>query len=78
VGRLERTAAVSRVLRTDAALTDEGLEAAYGLIRLSGADAGWVAVAEREVARYEGKMKPPVERPAVDPERRSGLFGRRR
>ncbi len=62
VGRLERTAAVSRVLRSGSDVTDEGLEAAYGLIRLSAADAGWVPVAERDVPRYEGKMKPPVDR----------------
>ena len=62
VGRLERTAAVSRALRVDGTVTDEGLQAAYGLIRLSAAEAGWVPVAEHEVPRYEGKMKPPVER----------------
>ncbi len=78
VGRLERTAAVSRVLRVRTDVTDEGLEAAYGLVRLSAQDAGWVPVADRGVPRYEGKMKPPVERPAVDPERRRGLFGRPR
>lgn len=77
VGRLERTAAVSRVLRVQGTVTDEGLQAAYGLIRLTSAEAGWLPVAEREVARYEGKMKPPVERPVPDPDRRSGFFGRR-
>ncbi|MCW2834411.1 MAG: glycosyl transferase, family 2 [Nocardioides sp.] len=80
VGRVERTAAVSRVRRVHGTLTDEGLDAAYGLVRLAGGEAGWVPVAEREVARYEGKMKPPVERPDPDPdpEPRSRLFGRRR
>lgn len=62
VGRLERTAAVSRVLRTHTDVTDDALQAAYGLVRLSAPDAGWVETAEREVVRYEGKMKPPVER----------------
>ena len=60
VGRLERTAAVERVLRTQVDVTDHALDAAYGLVRV-GAD-GWVAIGEREVVRYEGKMKRPVER----------------
>lgn len=60
VGRLERTAAVERVLRTQADVTDHALDAAYGLIRVD-AD-GWVPTGEREVVRYEGKMKRPVER----------------
>lgn len=62
VGRLERTAAVERVLRTRADVTDDALHAAYGLIRVSASDAGWVPTAEREVVRYEGKMKRPLER----------------
>ncbi|HXH80684.1 glycosyltransferase [Nocardioides sp.] len=78
VGRVDRTAAVSRVLRVHGTLSDEGLDAAYGLVRLASEEAGWVPVTEREVARYEGKMKPPVDRPVPDPERRPGLFGRRR
>lgn len=62
VGRLERTAAVERVLRTRADVTDGALQAAYGLIRVSASDAGWVPTAEREVVRYEGKMKRPLDR----------------
>lgn len=62
VGRLERTAAVERVLRTRADVTDDALQAAYGLIRVSASDAGWVPTAEREVVRYEGKMKRPLDR----------------
>lgn len=62
VGRLERTAAVERVLRTRADVTDDALHAAYGLIRVSASDVGWVPTAEREVVRYEGKMKRPVDR----------------
>ncbi|WP_310529493.1 hypothetical protein, partial [Nocardioides sp.] len=57
-----RTAAVERVLRTRADVTDEALQAAYGLIRTTASDAGWIDVAEREVPRYEGKMKPPLAR----------------
>jgi glycosyltransferase involved in cell wall biosynthesis len=76
VGRLERTAAVERVLRTRTDVTDEALQAAYGLVRLTAADAGWIDTAEREVERYEGKMKPPVDREA--PERKAGIFGRLR
>jgi glycosyltransferase involved in cell wall biosynthesis len=79
IGRLERTAAVERVLRTGADVTDEGLQAAYGLIRLTASDAGWIDTAARDVARYEGKMKPPVERESSKPrEKKSGLFGRLR
>ena len=82
IGRLERTAAVERVLRTRADVTDEALQAAYGLIRLTASDAGWIDTTEREVARYEGKMKPPVERPPSEPperpHHRSGIFGRHR
>lgn len=78
VGRLERTAAVSRVLRTRVDVTDEALQAAYGLIHRTAADAGWIDAAEREVPRYEGKLKPPVERASAAPEPRSGLFGRLR
>lgn len=78
VGRLERTAAVSRVLRVQADATNDALQAAYGLIRLSAKDAGWVPIAEREVVRYEGKMKPPLERETADaPPRKTGIFGRR-
>lgn len=62
VGRLERTAAVERVLRTHADVTDDALQAAYGLIPVSASDAGWVETAEREVVRYEGKMKRPLPR----------------
>lgn len=62
VGRLERTAAVTRVLRTRADVTDEALQAAYGLVRLTAVDAGWVVTVEREVPRYEGKMKRPLIR----------------
>ena len=62
VGRLERTAALARVLRVQGAVTDAGLHAAYGVVRLPAADAGWVAATDREVPRYEGKMKPPVSR----------------
>lgn len=62
VGRMERTAAVERVLRTRADVTDDALQAAYGLIRVSASDAGWVPTAEREVVRYEGKMKRPLDR----------------
>lgn len=76
VGRLERTAAVSRVLRTRVDVTDDALQAAYGLIRLGSTDAGWIERSEREVERYEGKMKPPVDREA--PERKAGIFGRLR
>lgn len=60
VGRLVRTAAVSRVLRVHADVTDDALHAAYGLVRV-GAD-GWVPTGEREVVRYEGKMKRPLPR----------------
>ena len=77
VGRLERTAAVARVLRTRADVTDEALQAAYGLIRLSAEEAGWIDTAEREVARYEGKMKAPVERESVET-KKPGFFGRLR
>jgi glycosyltransferase involved in cell wall biosynthesis len=62
VGRLERTAAVERVRRTLGDVTDDALQAAYGLIRVSANDAGWVPTAEREVVRYEGKMKRPLDR----------------
>ncbi|QIK74993.1 glycosyltransferase [Nocardioides piscis] len=62
VGRLERTAAVSRVLRVHGRLGDDELDSAYGLVRRSASDVGWVATDEREVPRYEGKMKPPVPR----------------
>ncbi|MEO5662064.1 MAG: glycosyltransferase [Nocardioides sp.] len=62
VGRLERTAAVERVLRTRTDVPDDALQAAYGLIRVSASDAGWVETAEREVVRYEGKMKRPLPR----------------
>lgn len=78
VGRLERTAAVSRVLWTQADVTDEGLRAAYGLVRLSAFEAGWVRTSDREVARYEGKMRGPVEREDDGPRHGPGLFGRRR
>jgi glycosyltransferase involved in cell wall biosynthesis len=79
IGRLERTAAVSRVLRTQDGVTDDALRAAYGLIRLTASDAGWIDTAEREVTRYEGKMKPPVERESSEPlERKPGFFGRLR
>ncbi|WP_257956493.1 hypothetical protein [Nocardioides sp. B-3] len=43
-------------------MSDERLQAAYGLIRVSTSDAGWVPTAEREVVRYEGKMKRPLDR----------------
>ena len=73
VGRLVRTAALERVLRVGPDVTDEALHAAYGLVTV-GAD-GWVATDERDVPRYEGKMKPPVERESGE---RRGLFGRLR
>ena len=50
------------MLRVRADVTDDALQATYGLVRLGAADAGWVERTEREVPRYEGKMKPPVER----------------
>lgn len=84
VGRLERTAAVSRAMLVSGEASDEALEAAYGVTRVSAADAGWVDAGERKIPRYEGKMKPPVERGAgptqVEPvqpaPKRRGLFGR--
>ena len=81
VGRLERTAAVSRVRRVLGAVTDEALDAAYGARVLTAAEAGFVPTADREVPRHEGKLKPPV--PSVagsEPEEpaKRGLFGRRR
>ncbi|PUA81296.1 glycosyltransferase [Nocardioides currus] len=73
VGRLVRTAAAERVLRVQTEVSDDALHAAYGLVRL-GAD-GWLPTAERDVPRYEGKMKPPVERESGE---KKGLFGRLR
>lgn len=78
VGRLERTAALSRVARVGLR-GDDALDAAYGLRHLDAAAAGFVPTGEREVPRHEGKLRPPVE-PDTDastqPPRR-GLFGRR-
>ncbi|WP_107705154.1 glycosyltransferase [Nocardioides allogilvus] len=62
VGRLERTAAVERVRRAHTDVTDERLQAAYGMIRLTARDAGWVQRSERDVPRYEGKLKRPLDR----------------
>jgi len=79
IGRLERTAAVERVRRTGADVTDEGLQAAYGLVHITASDAGWIEAAERDVSRYEGKLRPPVEREAPSrSDHRPGLFGRLR
>lgn len=83
VGRLERTAAVSRVLRVHGAVTDEALDAAYGARALAPDEAGFVPTAEREVPRHEGKMKPPIPGasapdPGSDGPAKRGLFGRRR
>lgn len=79
VGRLERTAALSRVARVGLS-GDEALDAAYGLRHLDAAAAGFVPTAEREVPRHEGKLRPPVEPDTDDspqPPPRRGIFGRR-
>ncbi len=87
VGRLDRTAAVSRMAWAGGTAGDEVLDAVYGLVRLDAAGAGWLRTAEREVPRYEGKLKAPVERDAElasgvgvepDQEQRRGIFGRLR
>ena len=62
------------MLRTWADVTDEALQAAYGLVRLDASEVGWIERSEREVPRYEGKMKPPLEREPDQPERRPGIF----
>ncbi len=79
VGRLERTAALSRALWVHGESSDEILDAAYGLVRFDAGEAGWVPTGEREVPRYEGKLKAPIERVGKpDPGHRRGLFGRPR
>lgn len=77
VGRIERTAAVSRVARVRGRVDDEGLDAAYGIVHCGAAEAGFVPAGERTVERWVSKMKPPVERDATEPARR-GIFGRLR
>ena len=49
-------------MRTHGEVSDDALHAAYGLIRLTADDAGWIPAGEREVVRYEGKMKRPEPR----------------
>ncbi|PVG84231.1 glycosyl transferase family 2 [Nocardioides gansuensis] len=61
VGRLDRTAAVSRVARALGQVSDDGLDAAFGLQVLASSQAGFVPTAERDVPRHEGKLKPPVD-----------------
>jgi GT2 family glycosyltransferase len=60
VGRLERVAALSRATWLGLGTSDEALDRVYGVRRLAAADAGFVATAEREVPRYDGKLKKPV------------------
>jgi GT2 family glycosyltransferase len=60
VGRLERVAAVSRATWLGLGTSDEALDRVYGVRRISAADAGFVPTAEREVPRYDGKLKKPV------------------
>jgi GT2 family glycosyltransferase len=83
VGRLERTAAVSRVRRVLGEVTDDALDAAYGARSLTASAAGFVPTADREVPRHEGKMKPPDSAAPGAPSEseesaKRGLFGRRR
>ena len=89
VGRLERVAAVSRATWLGLGTSDEALDRVYGVRRLSAADAGFVPTAERDVPRYDGKLKKPVpselggatppeeHRPPEHHERR-GIWGRLR
>ena len=73
VGRLERVAAVSRATWLGLGASDEALDRVYGVRRLPAADAGFVPTAEREVPRYDGKLKKPVPSELGDPAPRRGV-----